>query len=236
MFNYPSLKLIDVQYIFLRMGRRSDHSREELRSLALRAAEKIVEREGLRGLSTRRVASRIGYTVGTLYNLFEDLDDLVVQLNGRTLDDLGEALMAPLPAVPPEEVLLVMARRYSAFVHAQARRWNLLFEHTLPPGRDLPPWYNEKLGRLLGLVAKALAPFFDPGQEAARLEAARVLWASLHGICSLAAADKLPGEGSTEAMVQSLVANYLDGLRSSRRRAAEPRLRATRPKAIVPAE
>ena len=44
------------------MARRSDHTRDELRRMALDAARAIVEEDGLRGLSTRRLAKAIGYT------------------------------------------------------------------------------------------------------------------------------------------------------------------------------
>ena len=66
------------------MGRRSDHSREEIRQMALQAAESIVTEGGYKALSARKVASEIGYTVGTLYLVFENLDELVLYVNGRT--------------------------------------------------------------------------------------------------------------------------------------------------------
>ncbi len=74
------------------MARRKDHTREELHGMALAEAWRIAEAEGLRGLTARRVAREIGYTVGTLYNVFTDLDDLVVQLIGRIFDALYEEL------------------------------------------------------------------------------------------------------------------------------------------------
>ena len=73
------------------MARRSDHSREQLRRLALDSARQITAEEGLRGLKARRVAREIGYTIGTIYNVFEDLDDLIVQMNAETLGALYAA-------------------------------------------------------------------------------------------------------------------------------------------------
>ena len=70
------------------MARRSDHSREELREMTLTAAENIVVEQGYEGLSARKVATAIGYTVGTLYLVFENLDDLILHINARTLDRL----------------------------------------------------------------------------------------------------------------------------------------------------
>ena len=60
------------------MGRRADHSRDELFEMALSAAREIAEEDGLGGLTARRIAAKIGYSAGTLYNLFDDLDDLAL--------------------------------------------------------------------------------------------------------------------------------------------------------------
>ena len=56
--------------------------------MALEAAERIVVEQGFEGLSARKVSAAIGYTVGTLYLVFENIDDLVLQVNARTLDRL----------------------------------------------------------------------------------------------------------------------------------------------------
>ena len=97
------------------MGRRSDHTREELHELALDAAERIIEEEGLKSLTVRRVASAIGYSHGTLYNVFADLDDLIVHLNGRTLDALYEALKDIPVEGEPEAALMQLSKGYIAF-------------------------------------------------------------------------------------------------------------------------
>ena len=68
------------------MGRRSDHSRDEIRNMAIDASAKIVETEGFKSLTARKVASKIGYTVGTLYHVFRNFDDLVIHMNARTID------------------------------------------------------------------------------------------------------------------------------------------------------
>ena len=62
------------------MGRRSVHSPEELRQLILDASQTIVERNGITGLSAREIARMIGYSPGTLYNIFENLDDVLLTL------------------------------------------------------------------------------------------------------------------------------------------------------------
>ncbi len=196
------------------MGRRSDHSREELYEMALEAARKIAEEEGLRGLAARRIAREIGYTVGTLYNLFEDLDDLIIHMNGRTLDDLYEALANVQLDGEPETAMRALAEGYIEFVDDHPKVWNVLFEHRLPEPRQPPDWHHEKILRLLGLVEQALGPLFPPGRETERHHAARVLWSSLHGICSLESAGKLVASETVTALTDTLVTCFLAGLRS----------------------
>jgi AcrR family transcriptional regulator len=70
------------------MGRRNDHTRKDIKEMAVKAGLDIIEENGFSGLSTRKVASKIGYSVGTLYNVFENFDDLVFHINALTLKDL----------------------------------------------------------------------------------------------------------------------------------------------------
>ena len=196
------------------MGRRADHTREELYEAALAAAWKIGAKEGLRGLTARRIADAIGYSPGTLYNIFEDLDDLIVHLLGRILDRLYEACaQAPMKG-EPEAKLRALAKIYIGFTTKWPRLWNLLFEHSVVM-QELPDQYRERVDRLLGLVGEALDPLFDPGREEERRHSARVLWASLQGICSIAAAGRLAPTETLGGMVDSLVTNYVAGLRAS---------------------
>ena len=57
-----------------------------------------------------------------------------------------------------------------------------------------------------------LAPLFPAGKEKERVHSARVLWSALHGICSLEGGRKLAKHESVEALSESLVAFYVEGL------------------------
>ncbi len=194
------------------MARRSDHTREELYELALQAAERLVEAEGLSGLTVRRVASEIGYTHGTLYNVFSDLDDLIVHLNGRTLDALYEALKDISVEGETQAALTRLSEGYIAFSRRHRNLWGLLFEHHASDGRELPEWHGEKILHLLSLAETALAPLFPEGKERERVHSARVLWSALHGICSLEASRKLAKHETVEALTHSLILFYVEGL------------------------
>ena len=203
------------------MGRRSTHTPQQLRVLILDAAQEIIEAQGLAGLSAREIARRIGYSPGTIYNIFANLDDVVLNVEGRVLDAL-DARLSELQqgedAAGAEGRLIRIAHAYLAFTQQRPRLWNLLFEHHLPAGAELPAWYQQKLERLMGQVERALAAQFPPGREADCKRAARVLWAGVHGITSLSTADKL-SVVTTEAagrLIDDLIGTYLAGLAGQR--------------------
>jgi len=200
------------------MARRYDHSREELLEMALGAAREIVAKEGFRSLTTRKLANEIGYSVGTIYNLFENLDDLAIQLNGVTLDELHEELSSVEASDKPEVALEALAAKYIRFTQENFNLWNCLFEHRLPQGEALPERYGSKVARLLGLIEDALLPLFNGRRTKSCQLAARVLWSSMHGICSLSNTEKLDviTEETAVQLSRSLITNYLAGLRAAK--------------------
>lgn len=201
------------------MARRSDHSREELYTLSIAAARKIVMSEGLRGLSSRKIANDIGYAVGTIYNLFKNNDDLIVHLNGHTLDEMYEQVQAHVDAsAGPKTNLLNMTGSYLDYAHKNQNLWNLLFEHRLPEGEHLPDWYLSKLQRLNDLVSQIIAPLFAESETRKRQQATAVILCSLHGIGSLAEMNKLSlvTSETTHDLASSFIDNYLEGLAPQR--------------------
>jgi AcrR family transcriptional regulator len=208
------------------MGRRSQHTPETLRRMIVDAAEEIVTEGGLALLSAREIAKRIEYSPGTLYNVFENLDDVVVTVEGRVLDRLARRLSQATEkagAKNPQDKLLALAQAYLTFTHENPRLWNLLFEHHLPVGQELPQWYMDKLDGLLAQIEATLEPFFTPEQSALRARSARVLWSAVHGITSLSTTGKLSIITSQAAalLAEDLVQTYVAGLESGRRSRAK---------------
>jgi AcrR family transcriptional regulator len=199
------------------MGRRSDHSPEAIRVMALAATRRLLTERGVIGLTAREIAREIGYSPGTLYNHFNDLDDLILQTNAETLDLLlarvHEARAGHRDAEP---ALRAMARAYIAETRAAPRLWAALFEHRIAKGRPLPDWYAARIAGLFAPVEEVLAPLFGPKHGKARRRTARILWSALHGITSLALSQKLDliAGVSAEDMADDLISTYLAGLRA----------------------
>lgn len=197
------------------MGRRSTHTADELRELILTSARDIIEKDGLAGLSARTIARRIGYSPGTLYNVFDNIDELVLHVEARLLKDLDDALTSIPRNGDPQAHLREIAQVYLTFTQQRPRLWNLLFEHHLPASFTVPEWYRLHLDRLLSVVESAISDVTPHVGEDVTRRAARVLWAGVHGITSLATADKLSSISKEHAsvLIDDLVSHYVVGLK-----------------------
>ena len=188
--------------------------------MAVAAGRDLIRDAGYGGFSARKVAAAIGYTVGTLYNVFENHDDIVLHINAVTLEDLLSVMERRFGGSGPaavqledHEALKALAACYIDYARENYNCWSALFEHNLAPDTPLPEWYGEKIGALFGLIEARLEPVI--GREEADLrQTARVLWASIHGICALTLTNKLTlvGVETTESLTAALIDNYIAGL------------------------
>lgn len=191
------------------MARRSDHSREELTDLAIAKAIEIIDENGLRGFSARAVAEKMGYTVGTLYNIFGSYDGLIYHVNARMLDEWYISLAAGLQKKKRDK-LHYLAHAYLDFARSHYNRWTALFEfHAKTPP---PDWYRTKIDRHFHLIEETLLAYTKDSRKNRLI--AKVLWASIHGICVLSLGGKLDivNSDSAETLVDELLKSYLKGL------------------------
>ena len=196
------------------MGRRNEHSREELKDLALQAAGEIVAKSGTAALSMREVARRIGYTVGALYIVFQNLDDLIVQLNEQTVIELRESLeRIHGRANQPAQNLRLLVAAYLGFALLHTARWRLVFEHRLPEGQKAPPTYRGHTAAIFELVGRHLRDAGVVPEGSSTEELATALWSGAHGICMLAVTGKL--QVATQASIQKLLDVLLDSFLGS---------------------
>lgn len=200
------------------MARRSDHTREEIKQMAISAAEQILEQHGNSALTARKITAEIGYTVGTLYLVFANISDLVLHVNARSLDQLTDSMHANTSvAAGPEQCISDYGHAYLTYAQNQPHRWQQIFAHHMPEGETIPSWYQVKIDGLFTLV-EAQVQRLDPQRPALEVTlAARTLWSSIHGITTLALRNKLflDGRSPEHLMVQSIIEHYLQGYQAN---------------------
>jgi AcrR family transcriptional regulator len=193
--------------------------REGLRDDLIAAAEKIIREQGFPALTARLLATEAKCAVGTLYNVFGDLHDLVVEVNGRTLSRLVPVLAAARNEnAGPEDQVMSLAFAYINFISEEQHLWTALMQHHLPEGRTVPDWYLAKLGGLFTEVEAAITPLFEGRNNDELKRAARILWSNMHGLCSLVLSDKLDlvSGDNIETLAEDMVYTYLAGIKATR--------------------
>lgn len=188
--------------------------RNKLKANTLIVAKRIVENEGLGALQARRIAQEAGCSVGTIYNLYDGLDDLIIRVNAATLEDLGAKLSEVKSTGDSslENELTAMALAYLAFALDSQSVWRALFEHQLAKDKFVPEWYREQQSILFSIVEKKLEKVVSDNRQ--RKLSARALFAAVHGIVSIALDQKL-GDfdyAATEAQVKFIVQSAAKGL------------------------
>lgn len=190
------------------MARRSDHTRAELTQLALTSAREIVKSDGITGLSGRKITKRMGYTIGTLYQVFEDMDDLVERLNADTLRLLYKHCQTGAGQGGVAEQLKALGILFGEFVKAHPNEWDAIMSYRYKDDHTTSDFYHYEILRLFGLMESATRQLYGKDDQAEHAADMAMLWASLTGILGVALSEREVG-GSLEEMLERLIDMYL---------------------------
>jgi AcrR family transcriptional regulator len=173
------------------MGRKVDYDPEELKEKIIEAAKDVATKKGPHELNIRDIATIVGCSIGTIYNSFKNIYDIILHINGETLDLLKATLEREVKKKNYKvNCGKTVGKIYIAFTKKHLPLWNLLFEHQHPLDEPLPRWYQNKIDETFSILEKSVAPEFSGDKKKLR-RMTRALWAGLHGICVLEVSGKL---------------------------------------------
>lgn len=173
---------------------------EAVRERLLADCRAALAEGGLASVRARDLASKAGVSVGTIYNLFGNLDGLLQAAGSRILADFEalaarriEAGMRRLDAVAfaSQEAeltarLLVLADTYLDYLDQHETEWTAMmsFNRQRQEGRA-DDWYLAQQQTLFDWIGGLVARMAVGASAETRQLAARALWSSVHGIVSL---------------------------------------------------
>jgi AcrR family transcriptional regulator len=195
------------------MARRSDHRPEELKQLIREAGCRQLAELGAENFSARQVAEDIGYTVRTVYNVFGNHQNLLLDLHRQTLADCYAALTDSL-AHTRRNRLHVWVEALVDFATTNRNRWLAVSTLILKPVTVRPPDMNEACAALLQQLETELEPFVA-GYPALLHRTAQTFWASLLGMLQLSLNSTFKGFAldDSKRLARDLVDTYLRGLK-----------------------
>ena len=178
-----------------------------LRQKLIELAEAQIAAGGLSSLRARELAKQAGCAVGAIYSHFDDLNALVLEVNGRTFKRLGQAVAAADRSGSPNACLIAMSLAYLHFAADQPRLWRALFDVEMSTEAEVPQWYLDALGNLFSFIAEPLGELF-PEKDARSLDLmTRALFSSVHGIVLLGLEQRI--SGVPVAQIEEMISEVL---------------------------
>ena len=193
--------------------------RQDLREALVAVARRTVAERGYAALRAREIAAEVGCAVGAIYNVFPDLDALILAVKSQTLDALQQDVLEKLgeddSRTPAEgrRRLIASAGVYLEFAQSHRRLWISAFEHSSPDTPALAA-YMVRLDAIFANVEQPLAALLPEMALQPRRWLARALFSAVHGVVQLGLDQKL-GVISPEVLrwqVETVLGAALDGL------------------------
>jgi AcrR family transcriptional regulator len=170
-----------------------------LKAALVAAAEAVLARDGLAGLTLRAVAREAGVSHAAPRNAVGDVAGLLAELAASGFQRL-RAEMVAAAAASPEAQLDALGRGYVRFALAHPALFQLMFrQERLEPGR---PALTAARRALLDTLRSAM----PDGQAGGEMRAAMLsAWAQAHGLAMLLVDRQLPPELADEAVVEGVL-------------------------------
>ncbi|MDR6872008.1 AcrR family transcriptional regulator [Bosea sp. BE125] len=201
---------------------KTTERRERQREALVLAAERAIAGRGLAGLKARELASEVGCALGAIYNLVQDMDELVLRVGSRTLARLDAALAQATQGRrldSKEEAsaqLVAVAQAYCAFARGNLQLWRTLFEHRMAEGAIVPEWAIDEQMTMFRYILAPLQRLQPQAGEADLVLLSRTLFSAVHGVVMLGLEEKLVAvpQRELDRQVERLVELVCVGLAS----------------------
>ncbi|MCF7853060.1 MAG: TetR/AcrR family transcriptional regulator [Simkaniaceae bacterium] len=187
----------------------------QLKQTILNSARLIMEVKGEKAINIREIAKHSNCSLGSVYNVFENYDDIVLHLNAHTLEMLYSAIEESIDQKLKDgnlkEVFLEIGHAYLRFSQQHHHFWKALFEVAT---RDyLPDWYRSKVITGLKQIEDKIGQAF-PKEKGRLHQILTFYWATIHGISSITLNRKLQVVEQTvdDSYINRYLTNTLDGL------------------------
>ena len=198
------------------MGRRSDHSRADLLAMIVEEGHRQMAEVGFARFSAREVAKRIGYSIGTIYNVLGTHDRLILAINTRTFGLWAEHLRGRLEAARGDRIR-ALVEGYFSFARENRNLWMAIYDHRLPEGMEMPEADQAERGALTEIVTREVAAALPAVEQEEASHLARSLIATVHGHCTFAlnGTFALMGEAAPVELALARVEESLAAARAS---------------------
>ncbi len=172
------------------INERKERERDAVKDLILSAAREIFLAEGYENTSIRKIASKIEYSPGIIYNHFKDKNDLLLALHDKAFECKIEALFLSVQNMPdPLERLKATGRGYIQYGIDNPQDYELMFilsctMEALAVKEEF--WQDGAMA--INMLKQNIVECMEAGYFRKDInpdEISLILWSQVHGLVSL---------------------------------------------------
>lgn len=180
----------------------------DLKNALIKAGVEILSKEGIEGLSLRKVAQRAGVSHSAPYSHFPDKHSLIAAISTEGFHQLYSQLEAAisLHAKNPKKQLIEGAQAYVRFAMERTDIFKIMFSGVLEKEKEYPA-FVEISHKTFELVVSIVRACQDAGiiRTTPPEMMAVTVWGQVHGIVSLALEGQIPHTVLDHYTVQEVV-------------------------------
>lgn len=160
----------------------------DLKNALIKAGIEILSKEGIEGLSLRKVAQRAGVSHNAPYSHFPDKQSLIAAISTEGFKQLYEELGLAISAHPTEPKIQLQdgAQRYVQFAMNNTDTFKIMFSGVLEKEKEYPA-FVEISQRTFDRVVEIVRACQEAGilRSSPPEKMAVAVWGQVHGIISL---------------------------------------------------
>jgi AcrR family transcriptional regulator len=194
---------------------RKKYHHGDLKNALIKAGVEILSKEGIEGLTLRKVAARAGVSHNAPYSHFPDKQSLIAAISTEGFKHLYEELGAAMAAYPndPKKQLQLGAWAYVQFAMKNTDTFKIMFSGVLEKEKDYPAFVeisHNTFGRVVSVVHAC--------QQAGLLNStapemmAVTVWGQIHGIISLVLEGQISHTVLDQSDIHQIILFALDQL------------------------
>lgn len=160
-------------------------AKDNIQENLIQTGRQIIEEKGVEFLTARKLSEASGYSVGTIYNQFTNMDNFILIQNYLTLDALYQRLKE-VKADFAYDRLNAYISVFTEFVMNNQNFWFMVYKfHLNQSERSFSITYLRRISKTVMLINQAFKDLYPDLNTVKRHASVQVLWITLFALSSL---------------------------------------------------
>lgn len=191
-------------------------NKDNIQENLVNKGRELIKEKGAEFLTARKLSEASGYSVGTIYNQFGNMDNFILIQNYLTLDSLYARLSQMQASGTHYQRLNLYTREFINFVLENKNLWFLVHNfHLHNNNRRFSKIYLRRVVQITQLMENAFKALFPDIPLPERILSLQVLWLSLFSLSSFLTTDALDSFSkiNKNSLCELLLNTYLAGIK-----------------------